>query len=55
MDTSPVNNQIKGFLIIAACLLLAIVLGYTVGTESYLTLLIGVVSVLAARSLIWNI
>ncbi len=46
MDASPLNNQVKGFLIIAACLLLAVVLGYTIGTESYFTLLIAVAVVL---------
>jgi hypothetical protein len=46
MDASPLNNQLKGFLIIAACLLLAIFLGYIVGTEDYRALLIGVVLVI---------
>lgn len=41
MDASPLHNRLKGIVMIAACLLLAVFLGYMVGTEQYGSLLIG--------------
>ena len=46
MEDPAVHNQVKAVFIGAASLLLAIFLGYVVGTEDYLKLLIGVVAVL---------
>ena len=43
MDASPLHNRLKGFLIMSACLLLAVYLGYMVGNEEYGTLLFGTV------------
>lgn len=46
MEDPAINNQLKSAFVGVACLLLAIFLGYIVGTEDYQTLLIGVVAVL---------
>lgn len=45
MDASPLHNRLKGILITAACLLLAIYLGYMIGDEQYGTLMIGTAAV----------
>ena len=43
MNDSPFHPQLKGLLIAAACLLLAVYLGYMIGTEDYWPLVLGAV------------
>lgn len=45
MDPSPLNSQLKGLFIVAVALLLAVFLGYLIGTEDFRPLLFGTLAV----------
>ena len=45
MEASPFHGQFKAALIMTACLLLAVFLGYMIGNENYGALLLGTVTV----------
>lgn len=47
MENPAITSQVKAFVIGSACLVLAIFLGYMIGTEEYASLLIGTVVVAA--------